>query len=83
MVGKSSGDYELPFGAALRRLRLAAGLSQEQLGLEAGVQRNFISLIELGQNQPTISTISKLARALGMKASQLVAEAESDSKPAR
>jgi len=76
MVGKSSGDYELPFGAALRRLRLAAGLSQEQLGLEAGVQRNFISLIELGQNQPTISTISKLARALGMKASQLVAEAE-------
>ena len=76
MVGKSAGDYELPFGAALRRLRLAAGLSQEQLGLEAGVQRNFISLIELGQNQPTISTISKLARALGMKASQLVAEAE-------
>ena len=83
MVGKSSGDFELPFGAALRRLRLAAGLSQEQLGLEAGVQRNFISLIELGQNQPTISTISKLARALGMKASQLVAEAESDTKPAR
>jgi len=83
MVGKSSGDYELAFGAALRRLRLAAGLSQEQLGLEAGVQRNFISLIELGQNQPTISTISKLARALGMKASQLVAEAESDTKPAR
>ena len=59
MVGKSAGDYELPFGAALRRLRLAAGMTQEQLGLEAGVQRNFISLIELGQNQPTISTISK------------------------
>lgn len=76
MVGKSSGAYELPFGAALRRLRLAAGLSQEQLGLEADVQRNFISLIELGQNQPTLSTIAKLARALGMKASELVAEAE-------
>jgi transcriptional regulator with XRE-family HTH domain len=76
MVGTFSGDYELPFGAALRRLRLSAGLSQEQLGFEAGVQRNFISLIELGQNQPTISTISKLARALGLKASELVAEAE-------
>lgn len=76
MVGTSSGDFELPFGAALRRLRLAAGLSQEQLGLDAGVQRNFISLIETGQNQPTISTIAKLARALGMKASELVAEAE-------
>lgn len=76
MVGKSAGPNELPFGAALRRLRLAAGLSQEQLGLEAAVQRNFISLIETGQNQPTLSTISKLARALGMKASELVAEAE-------
>lgn len=76
MVGKSYGQFELPFGEALRRVRLAAGLSQEQLGLEAGVQRNFISLIETGQNQPTISTIAKLAGALGLKASELVAEAE-------
>lgn len=76
MVGRSSGDFELPFGAALRRVRLAAGMSQEQLGLESGVQRNFISLIETGQNQPTIGTIVRLARALGMKASELVAEAE-------
>lgn len=76
MVGKSLGHLELPFGTALRRVRLAAGLTQEQLGLEAGVQRNFVSLIELGQNQPTINTIAKLARALGMKASELVAEAE-------
>jgi transcriptional regulator with XRE-family HTH domain len=76
MVGKSSVECEMPFGAALRRLRLAAGMSQERLGLEAGVQRNFISLIETGQNQPTITTIVKLARALGMRASELVAEAE-------
>lgn len=76
MVGISSGDIELPFGAALRRVRLAVGLTQEQLGLESGVQRNFISLIETGQNQPTIGTIAKLARALGMRASELVAEAE-------
>jgi transcriptional regulator with XRE-family HTH domain len=76
--GSSSGDYELPFGAALRRVRLSAGMSQEQLGLEAGVQRNFISGIETGQNQPTIGTISKLARALSMKASELVAEVEAE-----
>ena len=76
MVGISSGDIELPFGAALRRVRLAAGLTQEQLALESGVQRNFISLIETGQNRPTIGTIARLARALGMRASELVAEAE-------
>ncbi|MHB1201347.1 MAG: helix-turn-helix domain-containing protein [Polaromonas sp.] len=63
-------------GRTLRSLRLAAGLSQEQLGLESGVQRNFISLIETGQNQPTITTIFKLAHALGIKPSKLVAEAE-------
>jgi transcriptional regulator with XRE-family HTH domain len=83
MVGKSSGDFELPIGTALRRLRLAAGMTQEELGLEAGVQRNFVSLIELGHNQPTISTIAKLARALGMKASELVAEAEREARPRR
>ena len=83
MVGKSSGEFELPFGAALRRLRLAAGLTQEQLGLESGVQRNFISLIETGQNQPTISTIAKLARALGMKASDLVIAAELEAGSSR
>jgi transcriptional regulator with XRE-family HTH domain len=76
MVGKSSAESELQFGAALRRLRLAAGMSQERLGLEAGIQRNFVSLIETGQNQPTITTIAKLAKALGMRASELVAEAE-------
>ena len=76
MVGNSPGSHELPLGAALRRVRLAAGLTQEQLGLEAGVQRNFISLIETGQNQPTIGTVAKLARALRIKASELVAEAE-------
>ncbi len=51
-------------------------MSQEQLGLESGVQRNFISLIETGQNQPTITTIFKLAAALGVKPSKLVQEAE-------
>ena len=76
MVGNSSGEFELPFGAALRRVRLASGMTQEQLGLEAGVQRNFISLIETGHNQPTISTIFKLAGALEMKPSKLVAAAE-------
>ena len=83
MVGTPASPFELPFGAALRRLRLAAGLSQAQLGLESDVQRNFISLIETDQNQPTISTIAKLAQALGMKASELVAEAEREGHTAQ
>lgn len=64
------------FGQVLRKHRLAAGLSQEQLGLESGVQRNFISLIETGQNQPTITTIFKLAGAMGIKPSKMISETE-------
>ena len=68
----------LAFGKVLRSQRLARGFSQEQLGFEAGVQRNFISLIELGQNQPTISTILKLANALGISAAFLVQMTEAE-----
>lgn len=75
-----SGTVQLPphvaFGQVLRQHRLAAGLSQEQLGLESGVQRNFISLIETGQNQPTVTTVFKLADALGVKASKMITETE-------
>jgi transcriptional regulator with XRE-family HTH domain len=76
MPGNTQLAPQSAFGHALRTLRLAAGMSQEQLGLESGVQRNFISLIETGQNQPTISTIFKLAEALKVKPSELVREAE-------
>lgn len=80
MLGTKRPSIEVAFGMALRRLRLAAGLTQEQLALEAGIQRNFVSLIELGRNQPTITTIAKLAHALGMSSSGLVAEAETESQ---
>jgi transcriptional regulator with XRE-family HTH domain len=76
MPGNTPITPHAAFGHALRKHRFAAGLSQEQLGLESGVQRNFISLIETGQNQPTITTIFKLAIALGIKPSKLVAAAE-------
>jgi transcriptional regulator with XRE-family HTH domain len=83
MLGNKARSLEAAFGIALRRLRLAAGLSQEQLALEAGIQRNFVSLIELGHNQPTLATMAKLALALGVTASGLVAEAEAELAPGR
>jgi transcriptional regulator with XRE-family HTH domain len=76
MSGNSPIPPHVAFGQVLRKHRLAAGLSQEQLGLDAEVQRNFISLIETGQNQPTVTTVFKLAVALGVKASKLIAETE-------
>ena len=81
MSGNSEITPHAALGRALRNLRLAAGLTQERLGLDSGVQRNFISLIETGQNQPSITTIFKLAGALRIPASELVAQAEREMQP--
>ncbi len=60
------------FGHVLRELRREANLTQEELGLEADLKRTFISLLELGQQQPTLQTIFKLSTALNIKASDLL-----------
>ena len=69
-------DVAQAFGKVLREVRLEAGLTQEQLGLEAGVRRTFVSLLELGEQQPTLTTIIKLAEALGTTPSELIARVE-------
>ena len=72
MLGKLKIQPDEAFGKVLRALRVERGLSQEALALEAGVQRNYVSLIERGVNQPTITIIFKLATALEMNPSQVV-----------
>ncbi|MGK5038434.1 helix-turn-helix domain-containing protein [Janthinobacterium sp. LB3P118] len=69
-------DPAIAFGLVLRTLRKKAGLSQEQLALEAGVERNFVSLIERGVNQPTIRVLFKLANALQISPSEMVKAVE-------
>jgi transcriptional regulator with XRE-family HTH domain len=70
-------EPEQAFGLILRQLRVQKGFSQEHLGFEADLQRNFISLMELGQSAPTIKTIYKLSAALAIKPSEFVARMES------
>jgi transcriptional regulator with XRE-family HTH domain len=64
------------FGAVVRECRLEKGLSQEQLAFDAGLTRNFISLVELGQRSPTLDTVEVVAKALDISASSLIARAE-------
>jgi len=65
-------DISTAFGKVIRQLRLDAGLTQKQLGLEAELRRTFVSVLELGQQQPTITTIFKLSNALKMPASKII-----------
>jgi len=64
------------FGQVLREQRTARGISQEDFALNADVDRTFVSQMERGIRQPTITTIMKLAEALGIQASALVARME-------
>ena len=64
------------FGQVLRKMRVEAGFTQEQLGLEADLRRTFVSLLELGHQQPTITTIFKLAIALKCNPSRIVQRVE-------
>lgn len=76
MLVNKTNTLEQSFGLILRETRKSRGFSQEALALESGVDRNFVSLLERGKNQPTLSTIFKLAKALDTKPSCLVMEIE-------
>ena len=65
-------DVRKRFGARLRECRRAAGLSQEQLGFAAGLHRTEISLLERGGRDARLSTVARLARALGHEPADLV-----------
>jgi transcriptional regulator with XRE-family HTH domain len=73
-------DTAKAFGKALRLRRKDAGLTQEQLGFESELRRTYISSLELGEKQPSLSTIFKLAHALKMSASVQVADTEANIK---
>jgi len=59
------------FGDNLKRLRLAKGMSQTDLGEKLAVDKGYISTLESGKTNPTLSTIGKLAKALGVTVSEL------------
>ena len=66
------------FGRAVRAARLERGLSQEDLAAESGLDRTYISGLERGARNPALSTIEKVSRALEVKVSVLMAQAETN-----
>lgn len=66
------------FGIVLRRLRQEASMTQEDFGFEAGLRRTYVSVLELGQQQPSLTTILKIAAALKISASQVLTLVEEE-----
>jgi len=64
------------FGVAIRRHRELLGLSQEAFADQAGIHRTYVSSIELGKVQVSISIAHQLAEALGTPLSNIWKEIE-------
>ena len=55
----------------LRRLRQKHGLSQEELADRAGLNRNYVGIIEREENAPTVDALEQIAKALDINAVEL------------
>lgn len=58
----------------MKERRQALGMSQEALADRSGLSSNFIARIEIGDKTPSLSTLAKLADALGTSVSELLAD---------
>ena len=67
-------DVASAFGRSLLRARQEKGLSQETLAEAADLHRTFVSFLERGLKQPTLKTLLRLSRALGVPPSEFVDE---------
>jgi transcriptional regulator with XRE-family HTH domain len=66
----------MSLGKELHKARLAAGLTQERLAFKADVSRNYVSLLERDEKSPTVKMLLRLCRALGARASTIIARIE-------
>lgn len=63
---------EEAFGAVLKQARSEKGFSQEQLALSCDLDRTFISMLERGQRQPSLTSILAISTSLGIPSHQLI-----------
>jgi len=75
-VAKPRSPAHLAYGRALRQLRMERGLSQERLAHLAGLDRTYVSGIERGERNPSLTNILKLTDVLQIRMSELAALAE-------
>ncbi|WP_055109477.1 helix-turn-helix domain-containing protein [Paenibacillus ihumii] len=56
-------------GKTVKAIRIKQGLSQEDLAHECDVDRSYISMIEVGRNEPSVTKIFELCKGLQIKPS--------------
>jgi transcriptional regulator with XRE-family HTH domain len=65
-------DVRQRVGLNVRKLRQERGLSQEELAFECDLHRTYVSGVERGVRNPTVSVVDRIARALRVPAPRLL-----------
>lgn len=67
---------QIAFGQALRHFRRKIKISQEKLSQKSGLDRSYISLLERGLRQPSLTSILQLSKALKISSVNFISEVE-------
>lgn len=59
-------------GEEIRKARQNKGMTQEKLAFEAGISRNYVSLLELNQKSPTVDVWLRICDALDVSAAAMI-----------
>ncbi len=65
-------EYSKKLGENLKKIRIMKGITQTEIAKKLDVNRSFVSNIENGKTNPTLSTITNLADALGVTVNELL-----------
>lgn len=71
-----AGSAELKaLGLTIRKLRIEAGLSQEALALQAGIDRSYLGGIERGEHNVAVMNLVRISHCLGCPVGMIFMEA--------
>ena len=70
--------FEITVGKHLKEIRIQKELSQEELSLQAGLDRSYISMVERGKRNPTLLVIFKICEVLEILPHDLIKNIEND-----
>jgi transcriptional regulator with XRE-family HTH domain len=76
------GDSQRALGRAVAARRHELELTQEQLALRSGLHQRWVSNVETGKRNPSYASLKRLADALELRTSELLARAERTEDPA-
>lgn len=72
--------HSLNIGKTLQRLRKEQKMNQDDLAFLSGLTREYISLLERDKYDPTLGTVARLAKSLGMEPYELVKAAQKNNQ---